>query len=73
MGKDREEFRQIDTLCLFRENIKPSWEDPRNENGGTHFYTFTGVLPSRLDSLWLEICASLVTEEGISKSKHVNL
>ena len=48
-------------------------EVPENKNGGQYHYSWLDIKSSELEGLWLEICTSLVTKEGISNLEHVRL
>ena len=53
---------QIDTLMLFREGVRPEWEDPANSTGGHLQYMFktTGINPALLDEYWNNIAMGLL-------------
>ena len=53
---------QIDTLMLFREGVRPEWEDPANSSGGHLQYVFKlqGLSPGLLDEYWNNIAIGLV-------------
>lgn len=53
---------QIDTLMLFREGVRPEWEDPANATGGHLQYMFkvTGINPGQLDEYWNNLAMGLV-------------
>ncbi len=47
---------------LFREGIRPAWEDSANENGGKWVFTVSNKdLPS-LDDKWMNLVLSLIGE-----------
>ena len=56
------DLTQIDTLMLFREGVRPEWEDPQNAHGGHFQYVFkpTSVHPPQLDEYWNNIVMGLV-------------
>jgi len=65
---------------LFREGIKPSWEDPMNERGGR----WQAILPnkqmlpreqisSNLDKCWLELMMSVIGAQYGGATGHDNL
>lgn len=56
------ELTQIDTLMLFREGVRPEWEDPQNANGGHFQYMFrpNSIHPPQLDEYWNNIVIGLV-------------
>jgi translation initiation factor 4E len=53
---------QIDTLMLFKEGVRPEWEDPQNAHGGHYQYVFkpNSVHPPQLDEYWNNIVMGLV-------------
>ena len=52
----------IDSLMLFREGVKPEWEDPANRSGGHFAFTFrpATVSPAQVDEYWNNIVLGLV-------------
>ena len=68
----REEYKQIDSICLFRDEIPPLTECIENSNGGQYHYSWMEIKSSDLEGLWLDMCARLVTGEGISAIDNVN-
>lgn len=67
----KEEFKQIDSICLFKDQIPPLTESSENVNGGQYHYSWMELKPSEIEGLWLELCVSLVTNEGISHIENV--
>ena len=56
------ELNQIDTLMLFREGIRPEWEDAANATGG-HFQFMlkpNTVNPAQVDEIWNNIAMGIV-------------
>ena len=53
---------QVDTLMLFREGVRPEWEDVANASGGHFQYMFkpNSVVPAQLDEYWNNIAVGLV-------------
>lgn len=54
--------RTVDALMIFRENVKPMWEDPANHKGG-HFeikITPTEYPPNMVDEIWNNIVLSVI-------------
>ena len=48
---------------LFKQGIKPMWEDPQNKDGGRWLISIDKRLRSMyLDQLWLEIMMCLIGE-----------
>jgi hypothetical protein len=62
--------REVSSISLFRRNIQPKWEDPKNKHGGElslrKFYvdenTFNKPI-QYLDNLWLLLCMAVVGEQ----------
>jgi translation initiation factor 4E len=56
------ELSHIDTLMLFREGIRPEWEDPANATGGHFQYMFkvNSIPPAQLDEYWNNIVIGIV-------------
>lgn len=51
-------------LMFFRNDIKPEWEDPTNENGGVWGFSITGRnLREKINELWIETLISLIGEQ----------
>ena len=48
---------------LFKDGIKPMWEDPRNANGGKWTITFRQRNPALVDRSWLWLVLGLIGEE----------
>lgn len=48
---------------LFKDGIKPMWEDPRNESGGKWTITFRQRNPALVDRSWLWLVLGLIGEE----------
>ncbi|KAG6976797.1 hypothetical protein JG688_00001003 [Phytophthora aleatoria] len=47
---------------LFKEGIRPMWEDPINANGGKWIFTNPRSRKARLDECWLYVMLSLIGE-----------
>lgn len=47
-------------LCLFKEGIRPEWEDDKNKEGGSHHYTLPDISIDALDKVWLTTCCYMV-------------
>ncbi|KAF9053933.1 translation initiation factor eIF4e [Hymenopellis radicata] len=47
---------------LFKQGIKPMWEDPANANGGKWVLTMKNA-PDLLDRCWFDLCMALVGEQ----------
>ncbi|KAI6213459.1 hypothetical protein M3Y94_00152800 [Aphelenchoides besseyi] len=57
---------------LFREGIKPMWEDPQNVKGGRWFTVVDKHYRSvRLDELWLKLMMSVIGEQFDNQSKFI--
>lgn len=54
------------TLYLFRTNVAPKWEDPKNRNGGCFTWWtndfFEGQLSGQLDKRWERVCCMCLGE-----------
>ncbi|KAG0275242.1 hypothetical protein BGZ95_009044 [Linnemannia exigua] len=48
---------------LFKDGIKPMWEDPANANGGRWIVTLLTKNPELLDRCWMELAYALVGEQ----------
>ncbi|KAG0299302.1 hypothetical protein BGZ98_010153 [Dissophora globulifera] len=48
---------------LFKNGIKPMWEDPANANGGRWIVTLLSKRPELLDRCWMELAYALVGEQ----------
>ncbi|PWN48995.1 hypothetical protein IE53DRAFT_168806 [Violaceomyces palustris] len=48
---------------LFKDGIKPMWEDPSNANGGKWTLTFKNQNPALLDRSWMWLVLALIGEE----------
>ncbi|SPO23904.1 related to CDC33 - translation initiation factor eIF4E [Ustilago trichophora] len=48
---------------VFKDGIKPMWEDPRNANGGKWTITFRQRNPALVDRSWLWLVLGLIGEE----------
>ncbi|KAK3836325.1 MAG: translation initiation factor eIF 4e-like domain-containing protein [Linnemannia gamsii] len=48
---------------LFKDGIKPMWEDPANANGGRWIVTLLTKNPDLLDRCWMELAYALVGEQ----------
>jgi len=51
------DLTQIDTIMLFREGVRPEWEDPANASGGHYQFMFkpANIQPGQLDEYWNNI------------------
>lgn len=68
---NKEDFYQIDSICLFRADVPPLTEHQKNFKGGAHYYMFSEMKPAQIDQFWLSLTTSLVTNDGISSSEIV--
>jgi len=48
--------QQRPSIALFRQDIKPAWEDPRNEHGGA----FSFMVRNGIDEVWEELVFYLI-------------
>ncbi|OWP02775.1 hypothetical protein B2J93_9049 [Marssonina coronariae] len=47
---------------LFKENVRPEWEDPQNKHGGKWSYQFKEKRNVPIDDLWLHVMLSAIGE-----------
>jgi hypothetical protein len=47
------------TISMFRDEIRPLWEDPRNVNGG-EFFTYVKMEPTDVDKLYSTVLFMLI-------------
>lgn len=47
---------------LFKQGIKPMWEDPKNQSGGGWSFTCSKSFKGDLDNLWLDVLLCLIGE-----------
>ncbi|RKF62105.1 Eukaryotic translation initiation factor 4E-1 [Erysiphe neolycopersici] len=47
---------------LFKEGIRPEWEDPKNKHGGKWSYQFKDKRNTPIDELWLHVMLSAIGE-----------
>lgn len=47
--------------CLFKNGIKPMWEDARNSKGGRWLFTFSKNSTRLLNKAWLEVVSIIVS------------
>lgn len=57
---------------LFREGIKPEWEDVANSNGGKFNYAFQDRKNTSLNDIWLRACLALIGETIQDDEEEVN-
>ena len=60
---------KIGSLALFRDNIRPEWEDPKNMHGGEYSVKFNGGDKNEIINMWQTIIFSVVggTFEGVNE------
>lgn len=54
------DFKQTTDYHLFKDGIKPTWEDPQNKNGGKWMVRLKKGLASRL---WEEVVLAMIGEQ----------
>ncbi|CAD6907969.1 unnamed protein product [Tilletia controversa] len=54
---------------LFKDGIKPMWEDPQNANGGKWLLTLRGTNPALLDRTWMWLVLALIGEDLDDKNE----
>lgn len=54
--------RSVDALMIFRENIRPEWEDKMNERGGHFEYKILprDYPPSQVDEFWNNVVLAII-------------
>ena len=57
--KDEEELI-IEFLVLFKEGVKPEWEDPQNKNGCSLHVEIKDATPEQIDKIWKSLVFGLV-------------
>jgi translation initiation factor 4E len=57
------ELRVGHDYSLFKEGIKPMWEDPKNKNGGRWLVTQLPKFREKLDECWKELAMMLIGED----------
>ena len=55
-----QEQKVIECMMLFRKGISPSWEDPRNEKGGSLVVELKPESPEQIDGFWQELVFSML-------------
>jgi len=60
--KSASEIRVGASYFVFKDGIKPMWEDTLNRNGGRWLVTFNKQGRQHLDSYWLEVLLCLIGE-----------
>jgi translation initiation factor 4E len=48
---------------MFRDGIRPEWEDPANDHGGKWVMSFTRTQKATLDRLWLYLVLAVIGEQ----------
>ena len=58
---DNNQSRSVSSLMLFREGVRPEWEDPTNREGGhIHFQFKQATPPGMLDEYWNNLVLALI-------------
>lgn len=57
-----EEERVLEGLMLFRQGVKPEWEDKANSNGCSFDCSLKELEPGQIDSLWQTLLLALAGE-----------
>lgn len=47
---------------LFKEGVRPEWEDPQNKHGGKWSYSFKSKANVEIDELWLHVMLAAIGE-----------
>ena len=55
-----QESKVVENILLFKQGVKPLWEDPRNKFGGALTIELQRVRPEELDGIWRELVFSFV-------------
>ena len=62
---------QVTSINLFKTNIQPTWEDPKNARGGDFRIEVSNRDPTLLQSVWEKIAFGLVTGNIPSVEKNI--
>lgn len=54
------ELAQKSDYHLFKQGVRPEWEDPQNKHGGRWAYTFKGSKAN--DDVWQSVCLAAIGE-----------
>ena len=65
------ESRQIESVCLFKEGIHPSWEDESNIQGCSIQYNFNFICNDVIDNIWRKMLVDTASGELIGFA-HLN-
>ena len=63
--------RRVESFCLFKKGITPTWEDPQNKIGGHYEYELNGNF-TNLDELW-KLTILLLISGGFSSSTGIRV
>ena len=63
---DSGEWKQIQSICLFRKGIRPAWEDPVNAKGSDFRVTFIDRKPHEVDQYWENLVFKMIGEDFIN-------
>eukprot|EP00923_Selenidium_pygospionis_P059679 GHVN01105071.1.p1 GENE.GHVN01105071.1~~GHVN01105071.1.p1 ORF type:complete len:247 (+),score=45.39 GHVN01105071.1:43-783(+) len=60
IGDDKQQY--VDAIMIFKNGVKPEWEDPRNANGGHLEYKLkpNTIRQAQLDECWNNLVLSLI-------------
>lgn len=54
----------VDAIMIFKDGVKPMWEDPKNQNGGLFEYKFRhfmpGVCHAQIDEFWNNLVIAVI-------------
>jgi Eukaryotic initiation factor 4E len=63
----------LGSIALFRDEIEPKWEDPKNANGGRFEFMTEPIDAESLDILWETFILHLISYNSLHDIKdHVN-
>jgi len=55
------QMKQIDSVAVFKNRIKPAWEDPENAKGGEFHLRLVDPYPPEIDELWKAVIFDLMS------------
>ena len=56
-------MRQIESICLFKARIHPSWEDEQNQKGSQIQYNFGFLEKEVINGIWRKMIIDMVSGE----------
>ena len=49
---DENSYKQIESIAFFKKDVKPAWEDPKNQAGGDFQIKFGDASAEDIDRIW---------------------